>query len=68
MDMKRRISSINNDNYWEQLGNIREKNEEGERVCRGDFIRFGRAKALGHYTCYTPKNIRAPFDTLGEIS
>ncbi len=43
MDMKRRISSINNDNYWEQFGNIREKNEEGER---GDFVWFGRAKAI----------------------
>jgi hypothetical protein len=34
------------------IGNIREKNEEGER---GDFVQFGRAKALGRYTCYTTK-------------
>jgi hypothetical protein len=49
--MKRQTSNINNDNYWEQFGNMREKNEEGER---GDFVWFGRGKAFGHYyTCYT---------------
>jgi hypothetical protein len=68
MDMKRRISSINNDNYWEQFGNIREKNEEGERGREGILFGLEGQRPLGITLVTLQKKIIVPLYTLEEIS